>query len=86
MICHSKDSNYFFKTITMRNYQITIGYKAVISVSVKANSEEEAKEKALEKFKKNKDKLFVNGIDLQDDNFKADGILDMDATWNMYDK
>lgn len=70
----------------MKNYQITIGYKAVICVNVKASDEKEAKDIAVKKFSKNKDKMFTRGIYLQDDNFKADGCLDMDATWNMYDK
>ena len=70
----------------MTNYQITIGYKAVIYVNVKASNEEEAKELALQKFAKKKDKIHSNGIEICDDNYKADGIIDMDATWNMYDK
>lgn len=70
----------------MKNYQITIGYKAVICVDVKASNEKEAKEMAVEKFAKQKDKMFGKGVALQDDNFKADGCIDMDATWNMYDK
>lgn len=70
----------------MKNYQITIGYKAVICVNIKADNEEEAKETAIEKFAAQKSKIFKNGIELQDDNFKADGILDMDATYNMYYK
>jgi len=70
----------------MTNYQITIGYKAVICVHVKASDEKEAKDIAVKKFAKKKDKMFGNGIELQDDSFKADGCLDMDATWNMYDK
>lgn len=70
----------------MKNYQITIGYKAVICVNVKASDEKEAKDIAVKKFAKKKDKMFGNGIELQDDNFKADGCIDMDATWNMYDK
>lgn len=65
-------------------YQITIGYKAVITVDVNASSEEEAKKKALESMKVQRDKMFkVQGFDLQDDNFKADGCLNMDETWNM---
>lgn len=32
----------------MTNYQITIGYRAVITVDVKAKSEAEAKKKAIE--------------------------------------
>jgi hypothetical protein len=70
----------------MTKYQITIGYRAVIAVNVTASDEKEAKDIALKKFSKKKEKLYNNGIELQDDNYKADGILDMDATWNMYDK
>jgi ribosomal protein L21 len=71
----------------MTNYQVTIGYKAVVSVDVKANNEKEAKEKAIEVFKKQKDKIYNRGgVYLQDDNYKPDGILNMDSTWNMYDK
>lgn len=70
----------------MKNYQITIGYKAVICVNVKASDEKEAKDIAVNKFAKKKDNIFGNGVELQCDNFKADGCLDMDATWNMYDK
>lgn len=65
------------------NYQITIGYKAVICVDVKASDEKEAKEKALEMFKKSRDKSFsTNSIHIQDDTFNTHGILNMDETWN----
>lgn len=67
----------------MTNYQITIGYKAVINVSVKAENEKDAKEIAINLFKEQKDKMFRRGVELSDDNFKADGVLDMDATWNL---
>ena len=70
----------------MTNYQITIGYKAVITVDVKASDEKEAKDIALKKFKEQRDKINAKTIHIEDDNFKADGCLDMDATWNMYDK
>lgn len=69
----------------MTNYQITIGYKAVITVDVKAENEKDAKEIALADFSNAKDKMFKRqSVNLQDDNYKADGIIDMDATWNMY--
>lgn len=71
---------------TKINYEITIGYKAVICVAVKAESEKEAKEKAIEIIKKRKDRFYGIGVELLDDNFNADGILNMDATWNMYDR
>ena len=66
----------------MKEYQATIGYKAVICITVKAETVEEAKIKALEKFKKSKAKSF-NGCELQDDLFGVNGIVDIDMTWNM---
>jgi len=69
----------------MENYQVTIGYKAIITVSVKANSEQEAKDLALKKFEIQKDKMFkTDHVFLEDDNFKADGVLNMDETWNQF--
>lgn len=68
------------------NYQVTIGYKAVICVNVKAESEEEAKLLAIDKFEFNRERMYGKNIDLQDDCYRADGVLNMDATWNMYDK
>lgn len=70
----------------MTNYQITIGYKAVITINVKADNEEEAKKKAIEQMRKSSAKMYSNSVQVQDDNYKADGILNMDETWNMYDK
>ncbi len=68
------------------NYQITIGYKAVICVSVKAENEIEAKQKAIDQFKNKFCHGGASNINIEDDHYKVDGILDMDATWNMYDK
>lgn len=68
----------------MANYQVTIGYKSVICIEVRADDENEAKEKAIEIMKVQRDKMFKKtGVDLQDDTFKADGVLNMDETWNM---
>lgn len=53
-------------------FQVTIGYKAVLSVNVKADTEDEAKQKALAEFEKFRH--FGNNIDIQDDNFGAYGI------------
>jgi len=67
-----------------QNYQVTIGYKAVIGIDVKEISEEEAKRVAIEIFKIIKNKMFHSkDIHLEDDNYKADGCLNMDETWNM---
>ena len=72
------------KVKAMINYQVTIGYKACISIDIKAESEDQAKKKAVEIMKKQRDKMFTKtGFDLQDDSFKADGVLNMDETWNM---
>lgn len=67
----------------MTNYDITIGYRAVLSVGIKANSEDEAKEKAINEFVKARNKMLGGKVNLQDDTFKVNGILDMDETWNM---
>jgi ribosomal protein L21 len=50
------------------NYQVTIGYKAVITVDITAGSEEEAKKKAIEIMKAQRDKMYKkHGFDLQGD-------------------
>lgn len=66
----------------MINYRVTIGYKAIISIDVKA--EEAAKLKAIELFKKQKDKPYKRqDMYLQDDSFNACGIENLDETWNI---
>ena len=62
------------------NYQVTIGYKAVLSVSVKAENEDEAKKAAIEEFEKYRH--FGNKINLEDDSFGPYGICNMDKTWH----
>lgn len=62
------------------NYQLTIGYKAVITVNLKAENEEQAKKLALEEFEKYRH--YGNKCDIQDDSFNVYGVLDMDKTWN----
>ncbi len=67
-----------------KNFQVTIGYKSVVCIDVKAGNEDEAKKKAVAIFGEEKDKMFLkNNVNLQDDNYKADGVLNMDETWNM---
>lgn len=67
-----------------KNYQVTIGYRAVISIHVKAEDEKTAKEQALKIMKQKRDKMFdQKTIFLQDDRYGADGILNMDETWDM---
>ena len=69
----------------MTNYQITIGYKAVITLDVKADNQQEAEEKAMELFNNTvRTKPYTHSkVSLQDDSYKVDGICDMDSTWNM---
>ena len=65
------------------NYEVTFGYKAVVTVNLKAENEEEAKKLATEHISKYKD--FGSKSEIQSDSFKADGILNIDATWNSID-
>jgi hypothetical protein len=65
-------------------YQVMIGYKAVITIDVKSDSEEEAKRRSIEIFKTQKDKMYRGrDINLEDDSFNAYGIVNMDETWNL---
>lgn len=66
------------------NYQVVIGYKAVIYVDVRAENEQEAKKIALDRFKKDRQKwCSTKGVNLQDDTFGAHGVVDMDSTWSI---
>jgi len=65
----------------MQEYQITFGYKAVITVNVKAESEAEAREKGLKKFESVRVAVSKKAS-LEDDSYKVDGVLNMDETWN----
>lgn len=68
----------------MAEYTVTIGYKAVINITVKANSKDEAAEKAVAIMSDQRDKMFKKqGVELLDDSFAAHGVLNMDETWNM---
>lgn len=68
----------------MPSYQVTIGYKAVISIMVDSDSEQEAKDFAVKEMGRRRDLMFrKNGIELQDDSFAAHGVLNMDETWDM---
>lgn len=70
----------------MKEYELTIGYKAVIQVHLKASSEEEAKELAIQEFEKERNRWFKPSknqkCSKEDDSYKVDGVLDMDSTWN----
>jgi hypothetical protein len=61
-------------------FQITIGYRAVLCMCVKADNEEQAKQKVLAEFEKVR---HFNKLDIQDDSFRVDGVLNMDETYNM---
>jgi hypothetical protein len=63
----------------MENYEVTIAYKAILTLNVKADSKEEAEKLAQERFKNRefKDKR----IEVVDDNFSIEGVLNLDKTW-----
>jgi len=66
------------------NFQVTIGYKSVIYIDVKAETEEEAKKKDMEIMSNKKEKIFTKrNVHLQDDSYNAYGVLNMDETWEM---
>lgn len=65
------------------NFQCTVGYKAVICIDVKAENEAEAKQLALKEMGKLQDRAYTGKVILQDDNYKIDGILNMDETWKL---
>jgi hypothetical protein len=68
----------------MKNYSVTVGYKAVIDISVKANSEKEAREFAKSLIGISEKKFTkVKGVEINDSSYDAHGVVDMDATWNM---
>lgn len=69
----------------MENFEVTISYKAVITVNVKAENDEEAKEIGLQKFKDLERKKWYHrqDINLQDDTYKVSGALNMSETWYM---
>lgn len=68
----------------MKNYSVTIGYKSVISINVKAKSEQEAKDKSLEIFNKERQKPYSNkNMNLEDDEIKVAGILNLDESFNL---
>ena len=64
----------------LTNYQITIGYKAVVVIDLNAGNEDDAKKIGLETFETNR-KRFCR-FDVQDDSYDVHGILNMDETWN----
>ena len=65
------------------NYDLTVGYKAVLSIKVKAGTIDEAKKIGLDEMKKMQKRISSAKIVLQDDTFKIDGVVDMDASWNI---
>lgn len=68
----------------MANYQVTVGYKAIISIDINAENEADAKEIALHEIGIINDRISKRkGVELQDSTYGADGIVNMDKTWNM---
>lgn len=64
------------------NYNITIGFKAVININVDAESVEAAKKVAEETFEREIKKAFQKKLNLEDSEYVVAGVLDMDASWN----
>lgn len=62
------------------NYEITIGYRAVVTVEVKAESEAEAKQIGMDYF--TNQRFFGSKSNIEDDTYRVDGIINMDNTWN----
>lgn len=60
-------------------FQVTIGYKAVVCFNVKADDAEAAKKMILDKVR---EKGIYDG-ELQDETYSAAGILNLDDSWNM---
>jgi hypothetical protein len=67
----------------MTNYSVTIGYRAVIEVNVKAESEEDARVLALKELEKMRGRIASRNLNLNDDYYKTAGVLNMDESWNM---
>lgn len=64
------------------NFNVTIGYTAVFTIDIKADDETDAKQKAYDLFDKQRGKMSkVIPVDLQDDEVKVAGCLNMDETW-----
>jgi len=68
----------------MEQYSVTFGYKAVLSVNVRADNEKEAIEKANKEIEKMRGRIASSKLSLEDDCYRAeaDGVLNLDKTWN----
>jgi hypothetical protein len=66
-----------------KNINVTFGYRAVITVSVKAENDDEARKIATNEFNDKFRRPGGNNIIIEDDSFKVSGILNMDETWDM---
>lgn len=69
----------------IEEYEVTISYKAVITVMVSAKDRGDAESIALKHFEnKERKKWFQSSkINLLDDSYKVSGSLNMDETWNI---
>jgi len=66
-----------------KSIHVTFGYKAVVTVQVKADNEDAAKELAIKQFNDDFRVPGANNIVIEDDSFQVGGILNMDETWGM---
>lgn len=60
-------------------YQITVGYHAILTFMVKCENEDEAKKIALEKI--NGKGIYEGNI--ENETYAVDGVLNLDRTWNI---
>jgi hypothetical protein len=68
----------------MDTYQVTIGYRAVIQISVDADNETEAKEIALAEMELVNNRIARKQcVELCDSTYGADGAVNMTKTWDM---
>jgi hypothetical protein len=66
------------------NYEVTIHFQALLSVQIKANSEEEAKEKARNLVASKG--IYAKNVSVQDNELKVAGALNMDDSWNKFNR
>lgn len=61
------------------NFQVTIGYRAIVTFDIKAEDAEQAKKIVLLQVKE----IGIYNGDVQDETYSAAGVLNVDESWNM---
>lgn len=65
-----------------KEFQVTFGYRAVITVNVTVENEEQAKTIALAQFNDDFRLPGAKNIDIQDDEISVAGVVNMSESWN----